>query len=69
MNSFYYRLIVYFSCFIISLYSLSALDFNRFLKQGKTVAGQILYFVLACCLAYLLGNFLMAIIYRFYIMP
>jgi len=63
MRDFYLRVLIYLVCFIISIYSLSAIDFNRFLKQGKVASAQILYLVLACCLAYLLGNFLMAVIY------
>ena len=63
MLDFYIRVIIYFICFLLSFYALSALDFNRFLKQGKVVQGQILYFILACCLAYLMGNFFIAIIY------
>lgn len=65
MFNFYMRVIIYFLCFLLSLYGLSALDFNRFLKQNKTAQAQILYFIIACCLAYLLGNFFMAVIYHF----
>ncbi|MBO7676503.1 MAG: DUF1146 domain-containing protein [Erysipelotrichaceae bacterium] len=63
MLDFYIRVIIYFICFFLSFYGLSALDFNRFLKQGKVVQGQILYFILASSLAYLMGNFFIAIIY------
>ena len=65
MIDFYLRVIIYLICFMLSLYGLSALDFSRFLKQGKVLPAQVLYYILACSLAYLLGNFLMAIIYRF----
>ncbi|MBO4358495.1 MAG: DUF1146 domain-containing protein [Erysipelotrichaceae bacterium] len=65
MFDFYVKTGIYLFCFILSIYSLNALDFNRFLKQGKTVQGQLLFFILSCVLAYLLGNFFMAIIYRF----
>lgn len=65
MIDFYIRVFIYFLCFILSLYALNALDFNRFVKQGRTLQAQILYFIIACCLAYLMGNFLMAVIYHF----
>lgn len=65
MIDFYVKVIIYLIGFVLSLYGLSALDFNRFLKQGKVVQAQVLYYVLACCMAYLFGSFLMAIIYRF----
>jgi len=66
MTDFYLRLLVYLFAFLLSIYGLSALDFNRFLRQGRVVQAQILYFLLTCSLAYLVGNFLMAIIYRFH---
>ena len=66
MTDFYLRLLVYFLCFLLSMYSLSAVDFNRFLKQDKVAQAQLLYFMLACCLAYLMGSFLMSVIYRFH---
>lgn len=66
MLDFYLRVLIYLLCFMLSLYGLSALDFNRFLKQGKVLPAQVLYAVIACSLAYLMGSFLMAIIYRFY---
>ena len=66
MTDFYIRAVLYFFCFLLSLYGLSALDFNRFLKQGKILPAQVLYYIIACSLAYLMGSFLMAIIYRFH---
>ena len=66
MIDFYVRAAIYFLCFLIVLYGMSALDFNRFIRQGKVAQAQILYFVISCALAYLMGNFLMSLIYRFY---
>lgn len=65
MNQFIYRVIVYLLSFILSLYGLSALDFNRFLKKNKVTEAQVLYFLLALALAYLVGSLLMSIIYFF----
>ena len=65
MNQFIYRVIVYLLSFILSLYGLSALDFNRFLKKNKVAEAQVLYFLLALALAYLVGSLLMSIIYFF----
>ena len=66
MLDFYLKVGIYFISFILSLFGLGALDFNRFLKQNKATQAQVLYFILACVLAYLFGNFVMAIIYRFH---
>ena len=66
MFDFYIRVFIYFFCFIMSLYALNALDFNRFVKQGRIFQAQLLYFLIACALAYLSASFLMAMIYYFY---
>lgn len=65
MIEFYIRVLIYFVCFMLSLFALNALDFNRFIKQGKVIQGQILYFIIACSLAYLMANFFIAIIYMY----
>ena len=65
MFEFYIRVAVFFFSFLLSLYGLNALDFNRFIRQGKVMQGQVLYFILAASLSYLLGSFLMSMIYYF----
>lgn len=65
MYRFYLRIFIYFLCFGLSLWGLSALDFNRFLKKNKVAQAQVLYIILGFALAYLMGEFLMAIIYYF----
>lgn len=65
MNSFIYRVIIYLASFFISLYALNALDFNRFIKKGRTSEAQILYFLIAMALAYLVGSMLISLIYYF----
>ena len=66
MFEFYLRVTIYFFSFLLCLFGLNALDFNRFIRQGKVMQGQVLYFILAASLSYLLGSFLMAMIYYFY---
>lgn len=66
MFDFYMRVTIYFICFLMALFGMSAVDFNRFLRQGKVVQGQVLYFVLCCCLSYLMGSFVIALMYHFY---
>ena len=66
MFDFYIRVAVYFICFILAIFGMSGLDFNRFVKQGKVAQAMILYFVICCALAYLMGSFLMSLIYYFY---
>lgn len=66
MIDFYIKVIIYFVCFILAMFSLNAIDFNRFIKQGRILQTYVLYFILACSLAYLFGQFLMSVIYYFY---
>ena len=65
MFRFYLKIAVYLLCFVMALYALSALDFNRFLKKGRVAAGQFLYILLALVMAFILGEFLMSVIYYF----
>lgn len=47
------------------LFGMSSFDYNRFIKQGKVAQSWIFYFAIAFALAYLVGSFLMSIIYYF----
>ena len=66
MFEFYLRVGIYFFSFLLCLFGMGALDFNRFIRQGKVMQGQVLYFIIAASLSYLLGSFLMSMIYYFY---
>ena len=65
MYRFYLRVLIYIICFVMVLFGMSSFDYNRFIKQGKVAQGWILYFAIAFALAYLVGSFLMSIIYYF----
>ena len=66
MFDFYLKVGIYFFSFLLALLGMSALDFNRFVRQGKVMQAQVLYFVICSALAYLMGNFLMSLMYHFY---
>lgn len=55
------RLIAYFFGFTISLYALTALDFNRFLKKNRPIPAQLLMLILAMALGTLFAEFLLAL--------
>ena len=63
MTEFLRELIIYFICFVAVFYGLSALDFSKFIKQGKVYQTYVLYFVIAGALTYLFGQFIMGIMY------
>ena len=56
-----YMISIYLICFAASLYALSALDFNRFVKQGSVSKSQVLYIMIAFSLAYLSGSLILRI--------
>jgi uncharacterized integral membrane protein (TIGR02327 family) len=55
------QITVYFFSFAISLYALSALDFNRFLRKNKTLPAQMLMLLLAMAMGTLVAQFLLAL--------
>ena len=55
------QLLVYFVAFVLSLYALSGVDFEKIMKSKRTQQIQTLYIILSMVLAYLLGEFLLAI--------
>lgn len=65
METFYIKVLIYFLSFGLSMFGLDALDFNRFIKKGRVAQAQVLFFVLACALAYLFGSFFMSVVYYF----
>lgn len=65
MNKFVFKVLIYLLCFILVMFGLSALDFNKLIKKNKVNEARVLYIVLAMIITYLLGSFLMDIIYYF----
>lgn len=65
MKDFVFKILIYILGFVLSFYGLNALDFNKFIRQGRVRETWVLYFVLACSLAYLFGSFVISIIYKF----
>ena len=64
MNPFILRVLLYLSCFIISFWSLMGLDFERFIHKGKTAQAQMIVFLGAMAMAYLIAQFIMNLMYR-----
>lgn len=61
MTVFMIQAILHIICFCVCFYALQALDFNRFLKQGRVMQAQLLMLLLAMALAHLTARFLMAL--------
>jgi len=62
--AFILRVILYLTCFVCSMYSWMAVDFSKVIHKGKTFQTQSLLVVLSMCTAYLMAQFIMALMYR-----
>lgn len=65
MNKFYLKIAIYILSLILCGFGLSALDFNRFIKQNKVREARVLFFVLLISLTYIIGQFVMSIMIYF----
>lgn len=63
MKEFIIRIIIYLLCFALSLYGLNAFDFNRFIKKNHISEARVLYVIIAIALTYILGQFLISVVY------
>ncbi len=64
MEGFIYRVVVYIGCFLASFWALLGLDFERFIRKGKTQQAQLLVLLMAMALGYLVAQFIMALMYK-----
>lgn len=55
----YIRLALYFVNFAISMYGLSAINFNKFVYPNKSMQAQVLLILCAMALSYLATQFLL----------
>ncbi|MCF0110408.1 MAG: DUF1146 domain-containing protein [Erysipelotrichaceae bacterium] len=53
------RFVTYLLCFALSFYALSSVDYNRFIRLGKTTQAQVLHVLLSLALGYLVASFLL----------
>ena len=63
MRNFIIKLIIYMVCFGISMYGLGALNYEKFLRSGKTMQAQVLFIIIAMSIAWLMSQFLINITY------
>lgn len=58
------RAIIYLVMFLVSWFAMSAVNYEKILKQGHVIPAQILYFLIVACIAYLSGSFLISFMYN-----
>ncbi|MDO4520010.1 MAG: DUF1146 domain-containing protein [Erysipelotrichaceae bacterium] len=63
MLQFYIRSAVYLICLVAAWYGMSAVNYEKILRQGHVRQAQILYFMIVLGLAYLSGSFILALVY------
>lgn len=64
MKEFIYRTVLYLACFCVSFWALMGLDFERFIRKGRTKQAQMILLLVSMALAYLVAQFLMGLLYR-----
>ena len=52
------KLLLYFTVFVFTIYSLDGLNINALFKQNKLVQAKIIYFLITISITYLATNFL-----------
>ena len=57
-NIMYYKLLVYVFNMMLCIFSLSGINFEKFIKRDRVRETRILVIILALALAYLLTNFI-----------
>ena len=62
--TFVLRVMLYLICFVCSMYSWMAIDFSKLIHKGKTFQTQCLLLILSMSTAYLMAQFIMALMYR-----
>ena len=53
------KVIIYIICFGISIYGLSSINIEKFIKANKIPQTYTLYFMIAIALAYLVSEFIL----------
>jgi|GEM_PF-1127983 len=53
-----YKVYLYIICFMLSLYSISSIDFKRILKPDKDIESKLLILFLSLSIGYLVTNFI-----------
>lgn len=53
-----YKTFIYVITLMISIYALSGINFDGFIKTNKAIEARILVLLLSICLSYLVTNFI-----------
>jgi len=64
LTGFLVRSLIYILMLAVSVWALSAWDYEKILKKNHVRQAQVLYLLLAMALAYLSGSFLISFLYR-----
>lgn len=55
------RILVHIACFGVSMYALNALDYERFIRKGRSMQAQLLHLLLAMSIGFLAAQFLLSL--------
>lgn len=63
MEFFIIKLCIYALSLLLSAFGLNALDFNKIIKQNRVVEARVLYFILLIVFTYIIGQFVISVMY------
>ncbi|MEG0165603.1 DUF1146 domain-containing protein [Anaerorhabdus sp.] len=58
------RTTIYLVCFAATMYGLSSVNYEKFLKKGRVIPAQVLYLLVALAIAKLAGDFLLSLAFK-----
>lgn len=64
MKEYILRTILYLSCFCVSFWAFMGLDFEKFIRKGRTRQAQMILLLISMAVGYLVAQFLMGLLYR-----
>ena len=56
------RVIVHLVCFAITMIAMQSIHYEKFIRKGKVIQAQILYILVAMCIALLSAQFLLNLV-------
>lgn len=64
MKEYIYRTVLYLGCFCACFWAFMGLDFERFIRRGRTRQAQMILLLMSMAVGYLVAQFLMGLLYR-----
>ena len=61
------RVVVHLACFALALYAMQAQNYEKLIRKGRVVQAQLLYILVAMCIALLAAQFLLNLVIKIHV--